>query len=388
MTNHSLKNLALKNLKRHCEKQTPRMLKLLQRLVEMESPSYSKAAVDRLGKFVATEFRRRGAKVDFLRAKDYGNTLRAVVGAKLPGKPILVLGHLDTVYAMGTLKQTPFRVRGGRAYGPGTLDMKAGIVFCLFALDALGALKLSPASPLVFLLDGDEEISSGASYPHIRGEARRSRMAMVLEPAANLKGALKTARKGVGEYHITVEGRAAHAGINPQEGVNAITELSRQLVKIESWMKGRKGLSLNAGIIQGGTRGNVVPEKAEAWVDVRIERAADEIWIERKMRSLRPIKKGAKLRITGGVRRPPMVRTAKIAGLFRKAKSVAAELGIHLTETSTGGGSDGNITAAMGVPTLDGLGAVGEGAHSSGEYVLIRELPRRTALLAALLARL
>ena len=382
--------MKLNDLERYCRKQSPQMLKLLKKMVEMESPTSSQAAVDRLGKFVAAEYRRRGAKVDFLPAKNYGNTLRAVVGAKLPGKPILVLGHLDTVYEMGTLRRTPFLVRGGRAYGPGTLDMKAGIVFSLFALDALKALNISLSSPVIILLDGDEEVSSGASYPHIRQAARKCRMAMVLEPAANLKGALKTARKGVGDYHIEVEGRAAHAGINPQDGVNAITELSRQLVQIETWMKekGRKGLSLNAGIIHGGTRGNVVPEKAEAWVDVRIERAADEAWIERKMRSLRPIKKGAKLRITGGIRRPPMVRTAKIAGLFKKAKLVGAELGMNLTEAATGGGSDGNITAAMGVPTLDGLGAVGEGAHSAGEYVLIRELPRRTALLAALLARL
>ena len=379
----------LSELVSYCQGQNPRMLKTLRRLVECESPTHSKTSVDRLGRVLAQEFRRRGARVNFLRSKGYGNALRAELWRDLlPGKPILVLGHIDTVWALGTLKQMPFRVRAGRAYGPGTLDMKGGIVCSLFALDALQAVGCQPRSPIVFLLDGDEEVSSGASYPLIRREAQRCRMALVLEPAADLKGALKTARKGVGEFHLVVRGRAAHAGINPREGVNAVTELARQMIKIESLAKGKKGMTINVGIVQGGTRSNVVPERAEAWVDVRIEKAGDTVWIESRMRALRPIHRGAKLHVSGGVKRPPMVRTSKIAALFRKSQSVARELGIQISEAATGGGSDGNITAAMGVPTLDGLGAVGNGAHAPDEHVVIRELPRRAALLAALLFRL
>ena len=364
------------------------MLKLLRKLVEIESPSHSKPAVDRLGRFLAGEFLRRGAKVGFLRSKEYGDCLRAAFYGNLPGKPILVLGHLDTVWALGTLKQMPFRIRGGKAYGPGAMDMKAGIVCGLFALDALHALGHKPSSPIVFLLDSDEELSSRASYRFVRKEALKSRVALVLEPAADLKGSLKTARKGVGEFHLVVEGRSAHAGINPRDGVNAITELARQMVKVESFARGRRGMTLNVGIVQGGTRSNVVPERAEAWVDVRIKRVADGPWIERKMRSLRPVHRGAILRVSGGVIRPPMVRTGEIARLFRQARSIARGLGFKLAEAATGGGSDGNITAAMGVGTLDGLGAVGAGAHAPHEHVLIRELPRRTALLAALMVRL
>ena len=376
------------DLNRFCRKQGKPMLKLLKKLVEIESPSHSKRAVDRLGRFLAAEFRRRGAKVSFLRSREYGDCLRAEFHGNLSGKPILVLGHLDTVWALGTLKKMPFRIRGGRAYGPGALDMKAGIVCGLFALDALQWLGLEPSSPIVFLLDSDEELSSAHSCRFVRNEAKESRLALVLEPAADLKGSLKTARKGVGAFHLVVEGRGAHAGINPRDGINAVTELARQMIKVESFAHGRKGMTLNVGVVQGGTRSNVVPARAEAWVDVRVERAADGGWIEKKMRSLRPVHRGAKLHVSGGLNRPPMVRTAQIASLFREARAVAQGLGFKIAEASTGGGSDGNITAAMGVGTLDGLGAVGEGAHASHEHVLIRELPRRTALLAGLMARL
>ena len=375
-------------LLRFCRKQRKAMLNLLKELVEIESPSYSKRSVDRLGRVLATEFRHRGAEVNFLSSGEYGDCLRARCYGRSSSKPILVLGHLDTVWAPGTLKKMPFHIRGGRAYGPGTLDMKGGIVCGLFALDALQALGLKPSSPIVFLLDSDEELSSGHSFRFVHNEAKKSRLVLVLEPAADLKGSLKTARKGVGEFHLVVDGRAAHAGINPRDGINAVTELARQMVKIESFARDRRGVTLNVGVVKGGTRSNVVPAHAEAWVDVRVEQAADGGWIEKKMRSLHPIHRGAKLLVSGGLSRPPMVRTPQIVSLFHEARSVANELGFKIAEASTGGGSDGNITASMGLPTLDGLGAVGLGAHAPNEHVVISELPRRVALLAGLLVRL
>ncbi len=278
----------------------------------------------------------------------------------------------------------PFRIRKGRAYGPGILDMKSGLVCGLWAVRALRALKVSPSSPVRFFLNSDEETSSVAFRKRILDEARGARAVLVLEPAA-AGGALKTARKGVGEFRIIVHGRAAHAGINPGAGVNAIAELARQLLQIEKLARPSRGLTLSVGVVEGGTRVNVVPERASAVVDVRVPRLKDGEAIDRKVYGLKPIHPEARLEITGGINRPPMER-ARAAGLFRKAKELARELGMELQEASTGGGSDGNFTAALGIPTLDGLGGVGDGAHARREHVLIRELPRRAALLAALIA--
>jgi glutamate carboxypeptidase len=301
-------------------------------------------------------------------------------------KPILLIGHLDTVWEIGTLAQMPFRVRGGRAFGPGIFDMKSGIVIGLWAIRALQALKISPAGPIHFFLNSDEEVSSVAFRREILAEAQRARAVLVLEPAA-AGGALKTARKGVGEFKITVHGRSAHAGVNPAAGVNAIMELTRQLFAVQAMARPRQGLTINMGRIEGGTRSNVVPERATAWIDVRIPRLQDRVVIERKIRKLRPYDPEARLEIEGGINRPPMERKMA-APLFRKARALGRTMGMDLTEASTGGGSDGNFTAALGVPTLDGLGAVGDGAHARHEHIIIRELPRRAALLAGLLATL
>ncbi|MEE8201303.1 MAG: M20 family metallopeptidase [Candidatus Acidoferrales bacterium] len=375
------------------------MVGLLGALVMHESPSTEKRAVDRLARFLAREWRRRGARarigrVRLLRPPNAGSILRAEIflGRGRPQGQLLVLGHLDTVYPLGTLRRTPFRVQRGRAYGPGTVDMKSGLVQALFAVEALQALRSrsfgTPPAKLVFLFTSDEEIGSAAGQPVIEREARRSRAVLVLEPASGLRGALKTARKGVGEFELLVEGRAAHAGIEPEKGVSATEELAEQIVRLKRLARARQGITINVGVIEGGTRTNVVAERARAKIDVRIAKLGDRRGVERQLRRLRPVNPRARLRITGGIKRPPLERTREVVRLFRHAQRLAREMGLRLEESSTGGGSDGNFTAALGIPTLDGLGGVGGGAHSRGEFVLTRRMPERAALLASLLLTL
>jgi len=380
----------LRSLHRHLRRRQAAMVDLLGALVLLESPTTEEAAVTRLARFLARLWRQRGARAQLLHPRNAGAILRAEVflGRGRPQRQLLVLGHLDTVYPRGTLRRQPFRVRGGRARGPGTVDMKSGLVQALFAVEALQMLRLAPPRKLVFLFTSDEEVGSGAGRPVVEREARRSCAVLVLEPASGLGGALKTARKGVGEFTLTVEGRAAHAGIEPEKGVNAIEELAAQILRVKRLARPARGLTLNVGVIEGGTRTNVVPERARALVDVRIARGADGSWIERRMRALRPVNPRARLRVTGGLNRPPLERTREVAKLFRHAQQLARALGARLEESSTGGASDGNFTAALGVPTLDGLGGVGAGAHSPGEFVVVRRMPERAALLAALLLTL
>ena len=360
---------------------------MLEQSVKKESPTNSKSHVDALARFFGREFRRAGGRVKLLEHQEAGAAVLAEFWGKERGaKPLLLLGHHDTVWERGTLERMPFRIRGGKAYGPGILDMKAGIVIGLGAIRSLEALGLRPSGPVRFFLNPDEEVSSRAFRKELEAEARRARAVLVLEPAAQ-GGRLKTSRKGVGEFQITVRGRSSHAGINPGAGINAIAELARQLVRIEKLARPGRGLTLTVGLIHGGTRSNVVPERAWAAVDVRVPRLSDRPWIERQVYGLKPFHPGARIEVTGGINRPPMMR-AMAAELFRRAQALGKGLGMDLREASTGGGSDGNFTAALGIPTLDGLGAVGEGAHALNEHVIIRELPRRMALLAALMATL
>jgi glutamate carboxypeptidase len=296
----------------------------------------------------------------------------------------LVLGHYDTVYARGTLTKMPFRIARGRVYGPGTFDMKAGIVQALFALEALQRSELAPPKRIVFLWTSDEEIGSESSRKLIETEARRSDAVFVLEPSFGPRGLLKTARKGVGEAEVIVHGRASHAGLAPQEGVNAIHELARQIARVQEWNDLRRGVTINAGLIEGGTRTNVIPERARVVLDLRALRIADMRRLERRLHALRPTLAGARLEIHGGFNRAPLERKMS-ASLFTRAKSLGAQMNLSIDECTVGGGSDGNLTAACGVPTLDGLGAVGDGAHSSHEYVIVKTMPARAALLAALL---
>jgi glutamate carboxypeptidase len=362
------------------------MTRLLGRFVRAESPSTDNASVDRFGKIVAAEWKRRGARVTLVRPGARGNHVRAEWkprGRSARGQ-VLVLGHLDTVYDLGTLARMPFRLSQGRAYGPGTFDMKGGLVIALFAVDALQATGRVPGKRIVFLWTSDEEIGSGTSRALIEREARRSDAVLVLEPASGPHGNLKTARKGVGEIEIIANGLAAHAGLNPEDGINAIEEIALQIARISHWNRPGRGITVNAGLIEGGTRTNVIPEEARVTVDVRAASASDARELERKFRALRPILPGARLEIRGGISRPPMERKIS-AALYGTARKLAKEIGLTLGEAFVGGGSDGNFTAALGVPTLDGLGAVGESAHGANENVLVRALPERAALLAGLL---
>ncbi|HXX43717.1 MAG TPA: M20 family metallopeptidase [Candidatus Acidoferrales bacterium] len=340
-----------------------------------------------MARLVGAEWRRRGAKVTTIPQRHRGNHVRAEVwlGTGRPRGQILVLGHLDTVYPRGTLGSMPFRISGGRAWGPGTFDMKGGLVIALAAVDALRSAGLRPRKRLVFLWNSDEEIDSKSSRRFIEREAKRSDAVLVLEPAYGPAGRLKTARKGVGTAEITVTGRAAHAGLDPEAGINAIHELALQTARLMKMNDPRRGITVQVTVADGGTVSNVVPDSAKAQVDLRISKLADAARLERKLRSLRPVLKGARIQVTGGINRPPLERTPAVRDLFRRAKNLMSEIGVPLDECFAGGGSDGNFTAALGIPTLDGLGAVGDGAHSSREHVITRSLPKRAALLAGLL---
>jgi glutamate carboxypeptidase len=366
------------------------MLRLLERFVVCESPSHDKIAVDAMGQIVAAEWHRRGANVQIVPQAKRGNHVCAEIspGSGRPSGQILVLGHLDTVYPLGTLARMPFRVSGGRAWGPGTFDMKGGLVMALYAVDALQAEGIRPSKRVVFLWTSDEEIGSGTSRKLIEREARRSNAVLVLEPSLGSEGRLKTSRKGVGSAELVVTGRAAHAGINPGDGVNAVHELALQIERLMAMNDPRRGITVQATVVSGGTVSNVVPDQARAQVDIRFARLSDAAGLDKKLHSLRPILKGAKLEVRGGVNRPPLERTPGVSALFGHAQSLMRECGLALGEAATGGGSDGNFTGALGIPTLDGLGAVGDGAHTPREYVIIRKLPERAALLGGLLATL
>jgi glutamate carboxypeptidase len=365
----------------------PQMLEILRQLTLLESPSLEKNPTDRCCEFLANLWSQRGASVEIITQKHRGNHLRVVYSpAAAPSKSqLLVLGHYDTVYPAGTLARMPFRIAGGKAYGPGVFDMKAGIVQAMFALEALQDSTTPPAKRIVFLWTSDEEIGSESSRKLLESEARRSDAVFVLEPALGPRGLLKTSRKGVGEAKLTVHGRASHAGLAPEKGINAIHELAAQITRIEKWNDLRRGVSINADIIEGGTRTNVVAEQATATFDLRAWRASDMVSVEKRLHSLKPIGRGAKLELTGGFDRPPLERKHS-AALFARAKSVAKSMDFSVGEAAAGGGSDGNLTAALGIPTLDGLGAVGDGAHATHEHILTRTMPQRAALLAALLA--
>ncbi len=380
----------MRDLLRTLRPQQSAMVRLLGRMVAAESPSFDKAAVDRMGRIVAAEWRRRGARVEFLNQAERGDHVRAdlSLGRGRREGQLLVLGHLDTVYPLGTLARMPFRVARGRAWGPGTFDMRGGLVIALFAADALRRAGITPHKRLVFLWTSDEEIGSGTSRAAIEREAKRSDAVLVLEPAFGLDGRLKTQRKGVGEVTLRVTGRSAHAGIDPRKGVNAVHELALQIARLMRMNDPRRGITVQANVIDGGTFTNVIPEHAEARIDVRIARASDARRINHKLHALHPMLKGATLAVRGGINRPPLERTPAVRALFAHAQSLAREMGLALGEASVGGGSDGNFTAALGVPTLDGLGAVGNGAHSPREHATIHSLPERAALLAALLATL
>jgi glutamate carboxypeptidase len=363
------------------------LLDLTCRLVAAESPSDAKSAVDACMALAAAHFKQLGGRFKLHRQPRHGNILEARFGprptrTRESAKPILLLGHLDTVWPIGTLESMPCRVRNGRLWGPGTLDMKAGVAMAAAAIELLMEADLLHRE-IVVLLNSDEEIGSPASRPITEALARQCAAVYVLEPAQGL--AYKTARKGIGEWHIVVNGVAAHAGVDFEKGANALLELARVIETVSGWTDLKRGLTVSVGMATGGTKSNVVPAQAGAHFDVRIPRLADGPRIARKFASLRPADPRCAIIVTGGINRPPMERSRGTVRLFRKAHALARELGFELREASTGGGSDGNFTAALGIPTLDGMGAVGEGAHASHESVFVEHLAARTALLAGML---
>jgi glutamate carboxypeptidase len=372
----------------YAREKLPEIVRFIRTLVECESPSDDPAAVRRFVELVADTVAGEG-RTKVLAGGRYGPHLRIEFARRRAAragnrKQLLVLGHSDTVYPMGTLASMPWREAEGRLRGPGVLDMKGGIAFFLFATRALRELDLPVGRRVVLLLNSDEEVGSESSRPITEKEAHASDAVLVLEPATGLEGKLKTARKGVGDYTLTVRGRAAHAGLDFHAGANAILELARQLDRIAGFTNLKRGLTVSPGVVAGGTRSNVVPAEARAEIDVRVLRTRDAVPLDRKMRALRPFDKRCSIEVSGGVNRPPMERSPGTIRLFRLAQELALELGVELEESSSGGGSDGNFTAALGVPTLDGLGAVGEGAHAPHESILVDRIADRTALLAKL----
>jgi glutamate carboxypeptidase len=355
----------------------------LRDLVLTESPSEDRLAVNAAVTLVEEHARSLGAKIRRYKQNSFGDIVELRFGPSRPiRKPILLLGHLDTVWPMGTAATMPWREEQSRYWGPGVLDMKAGVVMALAAVNILQELKL--ARPVHLLLNSDEEVGSTVSRPITEKLALASSAVFVLEPAQGL--AYKTARKGVGQYTVRVTGVAAHSGVDFERGHSAVLELAKLIQTISNFTDLSVQRTVNCGVIAGGTRSNVIARDASAEVDVRIAKASDAPRVEKLFRSLKVSDPHCKLEITGGLNRPPMERKAGTVALFKQARKLAAELGFELNEASTGGGSDGNFTAALGVPTLDGMGAVGEGAHAAHEHVLIEHLVPRTALLAAMLA--
>jgi glutamate carboxypeptidase len=370
---------------RRFEEQRDRMVDSIRALVEIESPSDNKAAVDRVGKHIAEKLAALGGTVRIHKISAFGDHVQADFAGASTGKPILLLGHIDTVYPLGTLATMPSQIKTGRLLGPGVLDMKSGIGLMLHVIEALQAEYPVLPRPISVLLVSDEEVGSDSSRQITETLAGKSEAVLVLEPSYGPQGAVKTARKGVGEFAIRVTGKASHSGLDFEKGVNAIVELARQIEKVSAFTDLKRGLTINPGLISGGTRVNVVPAEASATVDVRISKLKDAAGIDRKFRSLRPFNRKCQISVTGGLNRPPMERTKGVAMLYEKAKAISRTLGRPLGEAAVGGGSDGNFTAGLGIPTLDGLGGVGDGAHATHEFIEIATLPWRAALLAGLI---
>ena len=348
-------------------------------LVECESPSDDPAA---LARFVEL-FTARVS--DLARIRRAGPHLVCEFDGTGSDGQILGLGHMDTVWPLGTLRSMPCREAEGRLHGPGVFDMKAGLAFFVFAVRALREVGIPVRRRVLLQINADEEIGSDTSRALTEENARASTAVLVLEPAAGLDGKLKTARKGVGDYTVRVIGKAAHAGLDFASGASAIVELAHQITFISEFTDLERGVTVNPGVISGGSRTNVVAEAAKVDVDMRIVQIEQAAELDNKFRRLKPLDPRCTIEITGGLNRPPLERTDAVAKLFARARELGRELDVDLGETSVGGGSDGNFTAPL-APTLDGLGAVGDGAHATHEHILIDRIPDRIALLAKLIS--
>lgn len=373
---------------RLAERYVPRFLELLRALVERESPSGDVARSRELAMFLARELEARGARVELHPGSGFGEHMLAHLSGRAAGsRPLLVIGHLDTVHPAGSLARMPFGVAEGRVSGPGAYDMKGGVAGVLLALDVLAERGELPARDLRILVTCDEEVGSSTSRELIERLAREAEAALVIEPPLP-GGVAKTARKGGSTYTLAVHGRAAHAGIEPKRGASAVHELARQVAQIVELADPDRGTTVNVGEIAGGTKVNVVAESAVAAIDVRFWTRDEAERVDRALRSLQPFDPRCRLEISGGVNRGALERTAENAALYERAREIALRLGFELGEGATGGGSDGNLTSAVGCPTLDGLGIDGGGAHSPDEHILMSDVPRRIAFLSRLLVAL
>jgi glutamate carboxypeptidase len=367
------------------QSQKAEMVAMLRRWVEMESPSNDKASCDDLADCLAKDFTAIGARTKLHLDKQSGVHLQADFSGPRGAKPVLIVGHYDTVYDLGTLKTMPYKESRERICGPGVLDMKGGIVQVYHAIAALQ--KAGLPRPVTVLLVSDEEIGSASSRKVTEKLAAHSVAALVCEPAAGLHGALKTARKGVGDFLLKVSGVASHSGLDFDKGQSAVLELAHQVQAVAGFTDPKRGTTVNPGVVRGGTRSNVVAAEAEAEIDVRVETLKDVERVTKLFHALKPVNRNCTLNVSGGVNRPPMERSRGTVELFEKAQAIAKEMDLILEETKVGGGSDGNFTAAI-VPTLDGLGAVGDGAHAKHEFIFVDQLPKRAALLAGLIQAL
>ena len=387
----------LYDLKTFCHAERDWLLDTIETLVRLESPTTDKPAVDRCGAELTARLAAIGGRVTPLTRADRGNHLLAEFPStpvnktllRAGGRPpqVLLLGHFDTVWPVGQLDRMPLLRSNGRLHGPGVFDMKAGIALGMLATRALLETGAALTRRLVMLWTTDEEIGSATSRQAIEDEARRSDAVLVLEPSLP-GGALKTSRKGCGSYEVVVHGLAAHAGIEPQKGASAVQELAHQILRINAMQDLARGMSVNVVQVTGGLRSNVIPDEARAVVDVRAPSAAAAAELDAAFHALTPVDPRTTIETGGGIDRPPLERSAAVGRLYSQARDVARELGHDLTEGGTGGGSDGNFTAAIGVPTLDGLGAIGDGAHALHEHVDIESLPDRAALIAGLILTL
>lgn len=359
----------------------------LRTIVEFETPSSEKAHVDRLIDYLQGELEGRGAEVERRPQDDFGDLLVARFAGPSAGDPLLVMTHIDTVWPVGTLDRIPFSIEGDVGRGPGIYDMKASVAMMLTALDILSELGTSHR-PITWLINTEEEVGSPVSRPVIEELARESAYVLCLEPPVPPDDALKTERKGVGMFTMRTHGRAAHAGADHQEGISAIEELARQIQWLHTLTDYDKGTTVNVGVIEGGTKRNVVAAEASALIDLRVTSMAEAKRVVPIIQGAKPRLEGAEVTVTGELNRPPMERSPHVLEAFERAKAIGAELGQDIHESSTGGGSDGNFTAAIGRPTIDGLGCPGHGAHADDEHIEVKKLAPRTALIAALLADL
>ncbi len=374
-----------KDILAHLRSYQDKMVELLEAFTNTDSPSTGKLYMDRFAGLVARQWQSLGTNVTTLREEEYGDHVKVEWGSGR--ESILLLCHMDTVWDAGETQKRPFRVENGKAYGPGAYDMKAGIVQAIFAVKALQDMGLSPAKKIIVLHNSDEEIGSPSSRPIIESEALKASAVLVLEPPVR-GGALKTWRKGVGDFIVAIQGRASHAGADYKKGISAITEAAHQILRLHSLTDLEKGTTVNVGVVKAGTRPNVVAEQASLSVDLRVTTIDAAKEVVPKILGLKPVDPRITLAVQGELERPPMERNENNLRLFKLAHAIGSEMGIELAESGTGGASDGNFTSALGIPTLDGLGAVGDDGHAVTEHVVVSSLPERAAVLAGLLLRI